>query len=591
MKNIKNKIGSILCWIALFGSVSCSKDSLRDVFKRQTDQMSFDYISESKVMNIASSEKWTVVSSNEWIKVTPTAGEGGQQEKTIELTVLHNRGDQRSGVVTISNSKKSYDVSIVQSQGNLTLDKAFVASSFTVNQDITGAKVTIPYLKGSDDDFVNVTATLQGPGASGISIENLEDYKLQAGDGFIPLELSGVTKATGEIQIDLDVSIPSRNLTQKFIVKSRVKVEGGVDPLESPTVEVIKLLPRLAVLDWGKYVKGSGISRKFELELAATQYGAPIRRYASQSDWLSSTSIGTGSYFFDHNRFVFGDLKPQTTYWFRLVHKTINSTNVDSDITYYMFTTPAEEVRGANVILYKDFDDFWFGGGVIYQAFGVQPTEAQIRAALDPRTDIAKSTDFRTMSWNNNLGSTFSGNLGPNNAPLLYEAYWDGANYGSNFSSSNYGGWYGENAFPATGAMRMGAATSPGYLTTPKLTALKASSDIMVTINSAPYFEPYHSWGEDGLRHYIIIEGDGVIVDGGATMRVKESDQKVVVECTSNVNPINNGPLYTTTKTTTHKIKVTGATTNTRIRISSLPYNASAARVRFWLDDIKVEKL
>lgn len=568
---------------------SCSKEDVLDMFKRQSDQMSFNYLNETKPLAIASSNHWTVRSQSEWISVNPEEGSGDSQEQNIEVTVAHNKGDQRTGIITVSNGNKSYDVNIVQSAGHIVVERPTVASSFLVDQDITGAQVLIPYTKGAADDFVHVTASLQGPGADGLEIHDVADFQLSAGDGFIPVDLSGVTTTTGEIQIDLLVEIPSRSYTQNFTVKTRVKVDGGIDPLESPTVELIKVLPRLAVLDWGKYIKNSGVSRKFELELATTQYGPAIRRYANQVDWLSSTSIGTGNYFFDHNRFVFGDLEPGTTYWFRVVHKTINTLNLDSDMTYFQFTTPTENI-GANVILYKDFDDFWFGGAPIYQAFAVQPTEAQLKT-LDPTSSDVKATDYRTHSWNNNIASTFDGNLSPTNAPLLYNAYWDGAKYGSNFTDPNYAGWHGVNAFAATGAVRLAPAAGQGYLKTPKFENITGTADVLITVNTAPYYEPYHSWGEDGLRHYIIIEGDGTIVDGGPTMVSLDNSQQVTVECTSNVDPATNGPLYSTNRTTEHSVRVTGATSNTRLVVSTLPYNASAARVRIWLDDIKVEKL
>src|SRR5690606_28901157 len=112
--------------------------------------------------------------------------------------------------------------------------------------------------------------------------------------------------------------------------------------------------------------------------------------------------------------------------------------NLDSDVTYVQFTTPQEETMGENVLLYKDFDDFWLGGSPIYQAFGVQPTETQLRACLDPKSTEAKSTDFRTMSRNNNIARTFDVNLVPANARAHYNAYWEGAKYGTNYNKANY---------------------------------------------------------------------------------------------------------------------------------------------------------
>lgn len=591
MKTIgKYSIYNFCILLVLLAIGSCSKEEVLDMFKRQTDAMSFDYLENTQDLAIASSGQWQVSPNANWIAVSPEKGQGASEEQQIGVSVLHNKGDQREGTITLSNGGKSYDITIIQSAGHLSVDRPTVASSFLLDQDLTGAQILIPYTQGAEDDYMNITATLQGPGSEGLSVDEVSNYALSAGDGSVPVTLSGIPTATGEIQFDITVTVPGRNLTQTFVVKSRVKADGGLDPLESPTVTTVKLLPRLAVFDWGTYARNSGVSRKFELELATSQYGPAIRRYANQVDWLSSTSIGTGAYFFDHNRFVFGDLEPGTTYWFRVVHKTINNMNLDSDVTYVQFTTPQEETMGENVLLYKDFDDFWLGGSPIYQAFGVQPTETQIRAGLDPKSTEAKSTDFRTMSWNNNIASTFDGNLGPANAPALYNAYWEGAKYGSDYNNANYAGWHGSNAFAATGVIRLASASAPGFLKTPKLEKINGTADILVTVNTAAYFEPYHSWGEDHLRHAIVIEGDGVIADGGPTMSVMDNNKQVTVACQSNVNPSNNGPLYDYTKPTTHTVKITGATANTRIVVRTLPYSGTD-RYRIWLDDIKVEKL
>lgn len=586
-----NKIYALLILTMTLITVSCSKKDVPLFLKRNSDAMNFSYLNTTKDLTILSNGKWKVTSQNDWISLDPAEGTGdGKTEQIIKVTVKQNTDDARSGEIFLENDIKSFSINIAQEEGHLVLNKPVMAPSFIINEELIGQRIQIPYIKGATTDKATVTASLQGPGSAGLTVEDLHDFELNAGEDFIPVIIKGTPTALGEIQVTLHVEIPSRSIVEDLIVKSRTKLEdNGLDPLESPTVTVVQLLPRLAVLDWGKYTKGSGISRKFELELATSQYGSAIRRYANQTDWLNSTSIGTGSYFFDHNRFVFADLEPGTAYWFRIVHKTINAQNLDSDISYFQFTTPAEDVLGPNVILYKDFDDFWWGGSPIYQAFGVQPTEAQIQASLNPKSSTAKSTDYRTMSWNNNIGSTFDGNLGPDKAPLLYNAYWDGAKYGSNFTSSGYAGWHGANAFAASGCMRLATASAQGYLKTPKLEKITGTADILVTVNTAAYYEPYHSWGEDVLRHYIIVEGDGAITDGGPTLSTTDNNKQIIVQCAPNVSSSTKGPLYNTNRTTTHKVKISGATSNTRIVIKTLPYSG-ADHYRIWLDDIKITK-
>ncbi|WP_166785188.1 BACON domain-containing protein [Sphingobacterium psychroaquaticum] len=592
MKSINYSINRCIVWllIGLCGLSSCSKDELLNLFQRQSDGLNFEYLANSKDFAIKSSGSWSASSSTDWITVSPASGEGkGASEQQVQIQVQQNTGNAREGKVNITQGGKSFDVLITQDEGNLVFDKPIVASSFLINQAVDGQMLQLPYQKGASSDQVDLKFELEGPGSKGLKIGEPQSTNLVAGNATINIPLVGVPTQTGEIQIKINLEVASRGLKNSFIVKSRVKVDGGLDPLESPTVTLVKVLPRMAVLDWGKYIKNSGVSRTFELELATSQYGPAIRRYANQVNWLSSTSIGTGSYFFDFNRFAFAALTPNTTYWFRIVHKTVNSNNVDSDVSYFQFSTPREEVLGSNVVLYKDFDDFWWGGSPIYQAFGVQPIEADIRAGMDPRSDVIKGTDIRTNSWNNNLANAFAGNLGPTGAPVLWDAYWDGAKYGKNLTAADYAGWNGENAFPFTGGIRLASASATGNLRTAKLDKLgDVPANILITTNTAAYFEPYHNWGEDFLKHYIQIEGDGKITDAGAT-GVIDSDKQASVTMKSNVDPVTKGPLYQTTIPTQHQVKVSGATKNTRVVIRTYPYSGSA-HYRIWVDDIKVEQ-
>ena len=130
-------------------------------------------------------------------------------------------------------------------------------------------------------------------------------------------------------------------------------VEPAVD------VKVLKLLPKLVVIDWGKYERGTGTNgdnggpRDFDFELALEKDGPAIRKStSSKNNWL------VASMFWPENRFVYGNLTPDTDYWFRITAKNTGDNNGGSEITYFKFHTPAEAPLPANTVLYNDFDDF-----------------------------------------------------------------------------------------------------------------------------------------------------------------------------------------------------------------------------------------
>lgn len=591
MKNI-TFFQKILILFILLGFTSCDEDKDTLFLKRNTDAFNFKYLNTTQDLSVLTNGEWKVSTENDWISLSPDAGQGnGSDREFVTVTVSQNKGDAREGKILLSNSERSYEINVTQDEGHFSFGDAEFTGKVLLNQ-AADARIEIPYQKGADDDFANVTITLNGQGATGLSVDNLTNYQLSAGEGSIIVNLKGTATVLGEIIATINAELTTRNASANLTAKGRVKADDSdIDPLESPTVTLFACTPRLAVLDWGKYVKGSGKSRKFTLELALTQYGNPIRRYVNQVDWTSSASIGTGAYFYENNRFAFGDLEPNTTYWFRIIHRSINlSENLDSDMTYFEFKTPTEEPIGGNVLLYKDFDNFWFGGCPIYQAFAIMPTETQIKANLDPASDAVKSTDYRTYYPVGNIANPFGTVLNATNCPAMWKYYWDGDTYGYNTQAPGYEGWYGSNALPCTGSVRLATASAQGYLRTPKLSKIgSGTADITVTVNTAPYFEAYHSWGEDYLNHLIIVEGDGKIVSGGSTLQSIDNDKQATVKCKSNVNSSTKGPLGTHAEPTTHTINIEGATKNTQITIKTTPYSGTD-HYRIWLDDIKIEK-
>ena len=418
---------------------------------------------------------------------------------------------------------------------------------------------------------------------------------MEAGDGAIPLALSGTPTKKGPITVKLHVEISSVATPYDLTAESRAKLAGEV------TVTMFKLLPRLAVLDWGDYEKGTGTNfnngtpRSFSFGLALEEEGDNLRNYTSKTaDWLTASSM-----FFAHNRFAFGNLQPGTTYWFWIVAHELGPNKEDSDKTWLSFTTP-EENLAPNVILYKDFDDFWFRGNPIYQAFGPEVTNAQIGANIDPDDPNCVAATAKIVhpcstsdSFFNYVGSA-TDNRGPVKAAKLWASWWEGDTYGTNYADADYPGWQGFWVGCQTGVVKLSTASVSGYIKTPKLTGIgEGTADITVTCHTAPYFEPYHSWGQDHEQHYIQVEGPGTITDGGPTKAeptgaaTANTDKQVTVQCTTHVDS-DKIPTTDYVNPTEHVVKIAGATKETRIVIAAHPYGTK--HYRLWIDDIQVTK-
>lgn len=586
---------SFLCLALVVLGTSC-KDDETVFLQRSHDALSFPYLNSTEELLVLSNGRWRVVPNDPWISCSPEEGQGnGKSEQPVGITVLQNDGAERSGSVTLTDGLKELVIRITQEDGFFAIGNPSIASSFDLYEELTDKRVTIPYQKSKPGYKANVTASLEGAGAEGIAIESLTDYEMEVGDGAIPLNLSGTPTQKGPITVKLHVEITTTGADYNLTAESRAKLAGEV------TVTMFKLLPRLAVLDWGDYEKGTGTNfnngnpRSFSFGLALEEEGDNLRNYTSKTaDWLTASSM-----FFAHNRFAFGNLKPGTTYWFWIVAHELGPKKEDSDKTWLSFTTPAEELA-PNVILYKDFDDFWFRGCPIYQAFGVEVTNAQIGANIDPDDPNCPAATGKIVNPVNSTDSFFNyvgsatDNRGPVKAAKLWEAWWEGDKYGTNYADADYPGWQGFWVRTQTGAALLSTASVSGYLKTPKLTGIgEGTADITVTCHTAPYFEPYHSWGQDHEQHYIQVEGPGTITDGGPTKAeptgaaTANTEKQVTVQCSTHVDS-NKIPTTDYVNPTEHVVKITGATKETRIVIAAHPYGTK--HYRLWIDDIQVTK-
>ena len=379
-------------------------------------------------------------------------------------------------------------------------------------------------------------------------------------------------------------------------------VEPAVD------VKVLKLLPKLVVIDWGKYERGTGTNgdnggpRDFDFELALEKDGPAIRKStSSKNNWL------VASMFWPENRFVYGNLTPDTDYWFRITAKNTGDNNEGSEITYFKFHTPAEAPLPANTVLYNDFDHFCIKGSAIYRAFGIAISNAEVGKNFDPNNadDFLRNTGIctppTTMDPLHDQRNNASHALNFNQCPKVWEHYWETDKYGLDGISDldTYPGWSCYFARESTGAVMLGGATtSNAYLGTPRLTSLgDTPTDITVVVHTAAYYEPYHSWEEDCLKHYIKVDGPGQIVDGGATVAAElpstaepNTDKSIVVEMKPNKWGAGQGSINDYNVTTEHVIKISGATKDTRIKVMNMKIGDDVAHARLLIDDILITK-
>ena len=169
-----------------------------------------------------------------------------------------------------------------------------IAPSFDLYEELVDKRVTIPYQKSKPGYKADVTATLEGAGAEGIAIESLSGYEMEAGDGAIPLALSG-TPATkkGPITVKLHVE----DLVRRDPLRPHRREPRQKSGRRSNRHDVQTAAPPGEPLDWGDYEKGTGTNfnngtpRSFSFGLALEEEGDNLRNYTSKTaDWLTASS-------------------------------------------------------------------------------------------------------------------------------------------------------------------------------------------------------------------------------------------------------------------------------------------------------------
>ena len=580
--------------ITLALAAACKQETVEPVLQRNIDSMEFGYSAGSQTYVIKSNIAWTASSAESWITADPASGQGSDEQQVITVSVAQNDEAKREGTLVVSSGDKSVSLKVTQEDGYFYFDNAQIANAFEKNSPIKDEFITINYHKAKAGYLVDVTPTLSGDGAEGIEIKPIKGFELNPGEGTLSIPISGEPLSKGEFSVNLVLSIPSAGITRDIDLSSRVRLAGEV------SVSAFKVLPRLAVFDWGEYARGEGTGnngtpRSFLVYLLDKD-GKVLREKAlPTANWFISAAI-----FFKKNRFCFAGLNPDTDYIFRIIARELGSLKEDSDPTDLAFHTPAENIP-ANAILYKDFDDWWVGGCQIYQAFGVGGPAAEnswFRYNPDLSSDETKArADLITrnpcygVQKLLNYATSKGGWVTSDTCPAVWSFFWEGDKYGTNYGDADYKGWQAlingskGDIRHCAGSVLLGTnGGNPGWLRSPKLEALGTTpSNITATINTAPYIEPFSY--ESDLTHFIRVVGPGKIVSC-ETMTEQKSETEIVVKCQSNIDATTKDYNREYTIPTTHVVKIEGATGETRIEVCG----GNGGHPVVILDDILVTK-
>ena len=341
--------------------------------------------------------------------------------------------------------------------------------------------------------------------------------------------------------------------------------ENTIDVVQSgriakPTLEILDLSHGLVVIGWDLVDGWRDLTvRKFLIELMDAENGKVLRSY---SPFITQKK-------YCYNRFVFGKLEAATKYVCQVTLLAEGESTGESDVASIEFTTNPKPVLDASVLLYMDFDNFWFGGNGIWGAFGVAPTNDQFKL-------FALSTEFTdpvetTTNTVKNVLDGFS-----SSATKDYKM----DRWGENYKDWEKGG--STAVYETAGFVKFGTGSKNGVLATPLLAALTEATDIQVSFKACPYSEPNANGNmtidpavEEGLTFKVSIIGAGEFEGGKTSLNLK------------NKSNVNDNPDTDRLEWTQHDLLVKGADATTRIKIETLK---SAGNYRMWLDDLIIKK-
>lgn len=339
-------------------------------------------------------------------------------------------------------------------------------------------------------------------------------------------------------------------------------------PIPTPQVSLYEASRGLLVFEWNR---DDTYPRKFIIELAESESGAAIRTIESLA--LDSDTEGKGFHSnYPYNRFVFGNLQADKTYYCR-VKVVGEGVYADSEFGVGSGKTLPMPTLDDNVLLYKDFDDFWWGGYSIAAAYGVCPTPAAQKLPETMNITGSVFADDATIliaKPSKNADDTFN-TIGKNNADYLAARWGDG-----DWDTAN-----SKKIYEVCGHLKFGTGSAAGSLILPHLTKLgDATADVVLTFQACPYTEPsadssepfgYTIYGktQDRKDFTVSITGGGTFEDGSTELTLYNDDS----------GRDQNGRFAWTD----HTVVIKGVTAESRITIATI-------EKRMWLDNIKVVK-
>ncbi|MEG1699983.1 MAG: BACON domain-containing protein [Alistipes sp.] len=279
---------------------------------------------------------------------------------------------------------------------------------------------------------------------------------------------------------------------------------------------------------------------------------------------------------YNRYRYTFGALNSGTAYKMEMRRvSTADKTKwVDSEWVSVAVSTDAAPAK-TGYLFYKDFENVPFGAQALLCAYG--------RGGFSGTEDFSDITKIVWTKGDKNWVYCPGAYYANASFCAAYMPEWDAAELVDEDLN--------KNAHIAVGYMKFGGGSKPGWLTLPKLSTLTAATDIVLEMDACPYYEPskdgtnLETGATDGANFFIEVTGGGTIAEVNGVANTATGAVTLTSQTAAETNANGLGR-YTFTN---HKLKITGATAATRIKIFTGTASTPKGQHRMWMDNIKIK--
>lgn len=217
---------------------SCEKEKSESFLKRNIEQLSFDYMEESKEFTVRATGDWSIQipEENSWIKVEPQSGTGdGNTYQKVKVTCNRNKEDAREGVLYLNGSgQQNVPIKIIQNNGLFEWVTHANGKYLALDGDLTvgkttAAKLKIPYRKAGGDENFLVTVSLSGKGGTGIMVPSGQIQVSGSGDGFLYIPLSGQPNTQGVVEVSVKIDNQDFGSIQTIAGQGKTLIKQSFD--------------------------------------------------------------------------------------------------------------------------------------------------------------------------------------------------------------------------------------------------------------------------------------------------------------------------------------------------------------------------